>query len=222
MEEELRFEETQEKIENPNPENNIFSPYCDTDMAGLTYVILGVCLIVLGIYDELTNLDNPRYIIILLIFVAFGTYIIRYCGRDLFPKYVLIPNARTMGNAYPGVVIGEQAKVAAVFGSGSLGSHFGGRRTFYSIDIRYWKKITYTNGEVSEQPETIHIYGYHVKPSMCLENPYCTVYEYGNMKFAVDFKVRDKFVNQEGKLIDENGRLNDDFWRFPLYERRNK
>lgn len=28
-------------------------------------------------------------------------------------------------------------------------------------------------------------------------NSDCTVYEYGNMKFAADFKVRDKFVDQE-------------------------
>ena len=227
MEEELKFEEAQERIENPNPKNNIFIPYCEGTAANincLICVMFGVCAIAFGIYEALTNLDNLGYVIIkLLVLVAGGIVLVREGVQLVFPKYVLIPIARTKGHAYPGVVIGEQAKVAAIFGAydpddpdrhGLNWASMNGRRTYYSIDIRYWKKKVHKNGEVREQTETVHILGYHVKPSMCLENPYCTVYEYGNKKFALDFKVRDRFVDQKGRLIDEEGKLNDDVRKF--------
>ena len=227
MEEELKFEEAQERIENPNPKNNIFIPYCEGTapiMWCLFCVMFGVGTIAYGIYEIVTHLDNIGAVIFsLIVFGALGIVIVREGVQLVFPKYVLIPIARTKGHAYPGVVIGEQAKVAAIYGPyvpddpdrhGLSSASMNGRKTYYSIDIRYWKKKVHKNGEVREQTETVHILGYHVKPSMCLENPYCTVYEYGNKKFALDFKVRDRFADQKGRLIDEEGKLNDDVLKF--------
>lgn len=186
-----------EIIENPNPENNVYTDYIYSKGFGrvvtnLFWWLIEFFLFVYGGYRLLYPLVRQRKlnITVFVIFIIYiGAQIIWLSIGSMEYRRKREKNIiKTRGARYPGVVVENKLLDQS-------GLH-GTTVKVYVLTIRY--------ADSSFQME-----GVSWNPALVLENPYCDVYKYKKSVVATNFKVVEKYITEDGITFDYFKAVND-------------
>ena len=187
----------QEIIENPNPENNVYTDYIYSKGFGrvvtnLFWWLIEFFLFVYGGYRLLYPLVRQRElnITVFVIFIIYiGAQIIWLSIGSMDYRRKREKNIiKTRGARYPGVVVENKLLDQSGFHGTTI--------KVYVLTIRY--------ADSSFQME-----GVSWNPALVLENPYCDVYKYKKSVVATNFKVVEKYITEDGITFDYFKAVND-------------
>ena len=187
----------QEIIENPNPENNVYTDYIYSKgfgrvMTNLFWWLIEFFLFVYGGYRLLYPLVRQRKlnITVFVIFIIYiGAQIIWLSIGSMEYRRKREKNIiKTRGARYPGVVVENKLLDQSGFHGTTV--------KVYVLTIRY--------ADSSFQME-----GVSWNPALVLENPYCDVYKYKKNVVATNFKVVEKYITEDGITFDYFKAVND-------------
>ena len=138
-------------------------------------IIAAVFFIIIGLYYR--N-DISTLVICMLV----GIIWLFMCVALLHSKHCVRKKIIAEGKNYPAVIIRSFDYIKRV-GTTHASTQ---KITVYGIEVKYAKG-------------TREFTGYDGDAGKYLENQYCTVYEWNNRTIVADFKVRDKYITQDGK-----------------------
>lgn len=185
MENYIEIQEQEVPNKNPNPKNDIYkSQNVDgSDGFFIFHIILGEIMFIAGILFLVKIFEKAGWAALKEVWLwglvpLIGVWMVAEQLRAIYYKYSYRKRILEKSTEYPGVIV---SFVAYWKREPITGGH-----EEYKLTIRYKDKTF------------IHIVQQH--PEKYLENPYCTVYEFGEKIIAADFKVKEQYITEKGTL----------------------
>lgn len=181
----IEIQEQDVPNENPNPKNDIYKSQNVEGSDGffMFHIFLGEIIFVVGIVFAIKIAEKAGWAAVKELWLwglmpLSGGWMVASQLRAIYYKYSFRKRVLKNGIGYPGVIVNYSGywKSQPIIGGYDE----------YKLTIRY-KDKTFTN-IVQEHPEKY------------LENPYCTVYEFGKKTIAADFKVKEQYITEKGTL----------------------